>query len=128
MARRAPKGIKRKVLFIAFAIVVIFLVYKIGIVSYQKYQISQEISNIDGELKALSAKSEDLKALKRRLSDSAYLEKEARKKLNFQKEGEKAVIIVGGSKSTIKNKESQKDGQKEEESNLQKWFTTLFGK
>ncbi|MBI5913646.1 septum formation initiator family protein [Candidatus Azambacteria bacterium] len=128
MSRRTAKG--RKTMIVALALVAIagVLVYKVGRVSYEKYQITKHISTIDGELKALSAKSDDLHVLIKRLNDDAYVEKEARKKLNLQKEGEKAVIIVGGRDTTIQKKESAQSAAESKESNPRKWFRALFGK
>lgn len=104
------------------------LVYKVGRVSYEKYQITKQISNIDGELKALSAKSADLNALIKNLNNSAYVEKEARKKLNFQKKGEKAVIIVGARDAAIQKKDNTQSTPQGEESNPRKWFRAIFGR
>ncbi|MEK7487764.1 MAG: septum formation initiator family protein [Patescibacteria group bacterium] len=128
MGRRTSKGKKTKIMVLALGMIASFLVYKVGRVSYEKYQITRQISTIDGELKALSAKSDDLQTLIKHLNDDTYVEKEARKKLNLQKEGEKAVIIVGGPNATIKKKESAQSTTESQESNPQKWFRVLFGK
>lgn len=128
MSRRTARGMKRKIMVLALVIIAGVLAYKVGRVSYAKYQITKHISTIDGELKALSAKSGDLQALIKNLSDDAYVEKEARKKLNFQKAGEKAVIIVGGRDTTIKKKESAQSAAEDKESNPRKWFRIIFGR
>ncbi|MCR4323054.1 MAG: septum formation initiator family protein [Candidatus Azambacteria bacterium] len=128
MSRRPAKGIGKKIMVLAFLAVAGVMAYKVGRVSYEKYQITKQISTIDGELKALSAKSGDLNALIKNLNNDAYVEKEARKKLNLQKEGEKAVIIVGGPDTTKKKKESVQSAAEGKESNPRKWFRTLFGK
>lgn len=128
MSRRTARGMKPKIMVLALVIIAGVLAYKVGHVSYQKYQITKHISTIDGELKALSAKSDDLNALIKNLNNDAYVEKEARKKLNLQKEGEKAVIIVGGPDTATKKKESSQDATEGKESNPRKWFRTLFGK
>ena len=128
MGRRTSKGKKTKIIVLTLGMIASFLAYKVGRVSYEKYQITRQISTIDGELKALSAKSDDLQTLIKHLNDDTYVEKEARKKLNLQKEGEKAVIIVGGSTTAIKKKENTQSAADGGESNPQKWFRVLFGK
>src|SRR3989344_2341335 len=117
MSRRTAKGRKTMVMMLALGAIAGVLVYKVGRVSYEKYQITKHISTIDGELKALSAKNDDLHVLIKHLNDDAYVEKEARKKLNLQKEGEKAVIIVGGRDTAIQKKESAQGAAEGEESN-----------
>lgn len=127
MSRRTS-GTKKIIMSLALVAIAGVLAYKVGRVSYEKYQITKHISTIDGELKALSAKSDDLHTLIKRLNDSAYVEKEARKKLNLQKEGEKAVIIVGGPDTATKKKEGVQSAAEGKESNPRKWFRILFGK
>ena len=54
--RRTSKGKKTKIMVLALGMIA-SLAYKVGRVSYEKYQITRQISTIDGELKALSAKA-----------------------------------------------------------------------
>ena len=116
---------KRKIVFISLVALAGILGYKVFVVSYEKYQITAEISNLDSELTALNAKNKDLQALIGRLQDKEFIEKEARKKLNLSKVGEKAVIIVNPQKTAAQNKK-QAEVQKKE-SNPYRWFRTLFG-
>ena len=126
-AHRRKKGmLKGKAMLVALVALMGFLGYKVLVVSYEKYQITAEISNLDGELAALNAKNTDLHALIGRLQDKDFIEKEARKKLNLSKAGEKAVIIVNPQKTAEQNKK-QTEVQKKE-SNPYKWFRTLFEK
>lgn len=105
-----------------------FLSYKVYVVSYEKYQINKRISTLNAELDTLAEKGEGLKMLVTRLQDTDIIEKEARKKLNFVKEGEKAVIITG---LTAEAKEEDQTSQERKEegvfSNPKKWFDVLFG-
>lgn len=122
---RRKKGMfKRKLWVISLVALAGFFGYKVFVVSYEKYQITAEISNLDSELTALNAKNKDLQALIGRLQDKEFIEKEARKKLNLSKAGEKAVIIVNPQKTAAQNKK-QVETQKEE-SNPYKWYRTLF--
>ena len=126
-AHRRKKGmLKGKAMLVALVALMGFLGYKVLVVSYEKYQITAEISNLDGELAALNAKNTDLHALIGRLQDKDFIEKEARKKLNLSKAGEKAMIIVNPQKNAAQSKEQVE--VKEKESNPYKWFRTLFEK
>lgn len=71
-----------------------FLLYKITIVSYQKYQLNKEIASLERMAQERDAKIDNLKTLTDNLKDESYLEKEARKKLNLQLPGEQTVIII----------------------------------
>ena len=71
-----------------------FLLYKVAIVSYQKYQLNKEIASLERMAKERDAKIDNLKTLTDNLKDESYLEKEARKKLNLQLPGEQTVIII----------------------------------
>lgn len=106
-----------------------FLAYKVYAVSYQKYQINKQISNLDDQLRALAQKSEGLKTLVTRLQDKDVIEKEARKKLNFVKEGEKAVIITSGAPQTKNGAAipAKNIASPNWISNSKKWFDVLFG-
>ena len=124
-AHRRKKGmLKGKAMLVALVALMGFLGYKVLVVSYEKYQITAEISNLDGELAALNAKNTDLHALIGRLQDKDFIEKEARKKLNLSKAGEKAVIIVNPQKTAEQNKKETEVQKKE--SNPYKWFRTMF--
>lgn len=107
------------------------LVFKVYTVSYEKYQINKKITILDDAMDELNNRGNDLKALIAKLESADYLEKEARKKLNFQKPGEKPVIITkkgaGADNGTAANKSSGAPDAKNE-SNLSLWYDIFFGK
>jgi len=116
-----------KVFLLLLLVLIGFLSYKVYIVSYEKYQINKEISNLDSELQELNSKSEDLDFLIDRLQDEDYLEREARKKLNFRKEGEKTVIITGLESGGEESEDNSTALSSDGESNVKKWMSVLFG-
>lgn len=85
-----------------------FLVYKIFLVSYQKYQVKKEIASLKGTLNDKEKQIDDLKKLVENLKDEDYLQKEARKKLNLQLPGEQAVIIIDDKNKSTESVESDK--------------------
>ena len=132
MKRRNKKSRGFIKFFVALALLaaIIMLGYKIYGVSYEKYQINKKVTTLDAVMAELSQKSEDLKALVGRLEDKNYIEKEARKKLNFQKPGEQPVIITkkgagANNGSAVKNSQSS-DKNNQEDSNIKLWYNTFF--
>ena len=104
--------------------------YKIYGVSYEKYQINKKVTTLDAVMAELGQKSDDLKALVGRLGDKDYIEKEARKKLNFQKPGEQPVIITkkgaGANNGSAVKKSQSSDKKNQEEANIKIWYNTFF--
>ena len=132
MKRRNKKSRGFIKFFVALALLaaIIMLGYKIYGVSYEKYQINKKVTTLDAVMAELGQKSDDLKALVGRLGDKDYIEKEARKKLNFQKPGEQPVIITkkgagANNGSAVKNSQSS-DKNNQEESNIKLWYNTFF--
>ena len=131
--RRKKKSRGFLKLFVAFALsaAIIMLGYKIYGVSYEKYQINKKVTTLDAVMAGLSQKTEDLKALVGRLEDKDYIEKEARKKLNFQKPGEQPVIITkkgAGANNSLAAKNNTASSTKDkEESNIKLWYNAFLG-
>ena len=132
--RRKKKSRGFLKLFVAFALLaaIIMLGYKIYGVSYEKYQINKKVTTLDAVMAELGQKSDDLKALVGRLGDKDYIEKEARKKLNFQKPGEQPVIITkkgaGANNGAVaKNNSDTSVKNSQEESNIKLWYNMFFG-
>lgn len=113
-------------------IIVFFLVFKVYSVSYERYQINKKMTMLDSAIGALNSRGDDLKALIAKFGNVDYIEKEARKKLNFQKPGEKPVIITKKS-AGVKNNASSGNKMSnitdtKNESNLSLWINVFFGK
>ncbi len=105
-----------------------FLAYKIYTVSLERYQINKQSSTVSAKLQELAAKNKDLKALVIKLQDKSFLEKEARKKLNYQLPGEQSIIITRQS-STGASAPLKETAQKASLlSNAKRWLEVLFGK
>jgi len=119
------KAVFALVLFIAS----LFGYYAFNILS-KSYQEKQENAMLDGEIANLQEKQTDLQSQKNTLTDPEYIEREARLKLNYKKEGEQVVVLVDGTNN-------QKDSQTKENqtslkspspyvANLQKWIEVIF--
>ena len=113
--------------FLALVVVAAgFLSYKVYVVSYEKYQINKQISNLDAQLRALADKGESLKGAIERLKYKDVIEKEARKKLNFVKEGEKAVIITDAARAEGTAPSAEVTASPGLLSNPKKWYEAIF--
>ncbi|PJE58172.1 MAG: hypothetical protein COU81_02035 [Candidatus Portnoybacteria bacterium CG10_big_fil_rev_8_21_14_0_10_36_7] len=60
---------------------------------YSKWLMSKELKKVEDKIKNLGQSNEKLVALIKDMQDPSFLEKEARQKLNLQKEGESVVIV-----------------------------------
>ena len=105
-----------------------FLLYKIAIVSYQKYQLNKEIASLERMFRERDEKIDNLKTLTDNLKDASYLEKEARKKLNLQLPGEQTVIIIDkNNQSQIPDNLNSSVGDESFWSNPKRWWQVIMG-
>ena len=105
-----------------------FLLYKIAVVSYQKYQLNKEIASLGRMAKERDEKIDNLKTLTDNLKDESYLEKEARKKLNLQLPGEQTVIIIDkNNQSQIPDNLNSSVGDESFWSNPKRWWQVIMG-
>lgn len=105
-----------------------FLLYKITIVSYQKYQLNKEIASMERMVRERDEKIDNLKTLTDNLKDESYLEKEARKKLNLQLPGEQTVIIIDkNNQSQIPDNLNSSVGDESFWSNPKRWWQVIMG-
>ena len=71
--------------------------------SYHKYQLSEEISGLETEVKRLEGRKQQLAGLMEYFEQESYLEREARQRLNLKKPGEKVVILSQKADADIEN-------------------------
>lgn len=99
---------------------------------YRKYQIQKEINAMQEEIKKLEGDNTDLNKMIEYFKSDAFLESEARKKLNLQKPEEKVVIFTDKvEKQTVTtetNTTSQFSSSSEEvvPTNQQRWWKYFF--
>lgn len=91
---------------------------------FRRLQIEKEIELLQEETRMLENKNIELKALIEYFQTESYAERQAREKLNLQKGGEKAVIISENMSDEISLERAK---QKEEKSNIKKWWDFFFG-
>jgi len=117
------KSILLIVLIIILSIFLIFVIVNTTKIIYQKKQVDRQIDELEKEVRNFEQKNQNLIDLIQKFQDPAYLEKEARKNLNLQKENENVVIILKDNKTSLSNGE-----QKEKQiPNYKKWIKYILG-
>ncbi len=113
--------------FFIFILALIFIgiLTAFGKEGYRRYQLEKEINDYKEEAVLLKERNEILSNLLNYFNSEKFLEREARLKLNFVREGEKLVIISPKEKTSIESQPND-DIQKKQLSNFEKWLT-YFG-
>ncbi len=99
--------------------------------TYKKYHLSKEIEQLRAEAERLETGNDQLAELMEYLKQEAYLEKEARIKLNLKRPGEKVVIVPEGAPLPEELKEEGPPEpalvfQTEPKANYWKWWEYFF--
>ena len=123
----------KKFLFSPFFIFLLILIL-IGVIiaagkeSRHRYQTNEEINDLERKISSLKDRKEALLNFLDYFNSEAFLEKEARLKLNLLKEGEKLVIISSDKETDLENQILEKNKiEGKEFSNFRKWRNYLFG-
>ncbi|MBI2635674.1 MAG: septum formation initiator family protein [Parcubacteria group bacterium] len=86
--------IKSKIFFIFLVPISIALIIGIFQNLYHRYQVKIDLDRLNAEIMSLNKQKEDMDKLLDYYKSSSNLEKEARVRLNYKKEGEKVVVIL----------------------------------
>ncbi len=98
-----------------FAFFLIFLIFWLGYdlvkVIEKKVLLEKQAKNLQAEIIQIKKRSDELKKMLSSLENPTEIEKEARTRLNLEKQGEKLVIIImpinaGVATSSLKQKSS----------------------
>ena len=118
-----------------FALLLIFVWFGIKTVKmiYQKQELGKQISDLKTEIEKLDKSSQEFSQLMEYMKDPAFLEKEAKEKLNLRKEGENVVLVPAAAvlKVSSTSLENQPGGSAvpkpaEPDNNLVKWWKFFF--
>lgn len=93
--------------------------------SYRKYQVAQDIENLKAEINQLKTENQELSDLTSFLKDEAYIEQEARLKLNLKKPGEKVIIMPQQKEGQQEYDQSQEETESQKE-NWWEWWKYFF--
>lgn len=106
-----------------------FVAYRAGIENQRKRLIEKEIEGLKKEAEKIEKENRNLTEKIAYFETQDFREKEAKEKLNFQKEGESvAVIKPSPSQAIVENEKPPVVASSESEiSNGQKWWRYFFG-
>lgn len=113
-----------KLFLLAIFVLAIFLVLAAGKAFLKRYQVDKEIKKLETEISKLGESNRQLSDLLQYLNTDFFAEREARLKLGLQKPGEKVVVIPDKGSSMANS--SEKEYNKKELSNPQKWWRYFF--
>lgn len=85
--------------------VISFLVVSNWKINQKRAEYSAQIENLQEQLQELETKRQQLQAQISQTSGEAYLEKQARERLNLKKPGEEVVSVLPAEETTIKELE-----------------------
>ena len=127
MPRPRQKKLFNKSRVIIIISVVLILFFGFGLVKeiINRYRIDAQISKLEEEIQELEGENSEIDQLITTWSESNQLEKEARLKLNLQKEGEKAVLILREGEDRFPEEDFAPPEEKK--SNIKKWWIYFFG-
>lgn len=118
--------------FLAGLAVLVMIGISLGKETYRKRQIQKEIENLQTEIQKVNQENSELGNLISYLSSQEFQEKEAREKLNLQKEDEKMVVLRKDTspQNSEKTNEDAKNIEAVEDKtqNWQKWLGLFFSK
>ncbi|HEY4474484.1 MAG TPA: septum formation initiator family protein [Candidatus Paceibacterota bacterium] len=123
------KFLNSKIFTILACIVVVWLVLSSIDLNTQKERVNKEVKNVETKIKEVQKDTDYLNKFLAYFQTPAFLEKEARLRLNYKAQGEEVVFIYKDKSSDI-NKESESISFEELLSkmpNYKKWFLYLLG-
>ena len=125
-------GIFTGLFFIAGLVILVLIGISLGKETYRKHQIQKEIEGLQSEIQKINQENSDLDNFISYLSTKEFQEKEAREKLNLQKEGERMIVLrkeLGQQKETKNaNPAAGTDFIEDKSPNWQKWLKFFFEK
>jgi len=118
--------------FVAGLGILVMIGISLGKETYRKNQIQKEIETLQAEIDKVGQENSDLANLISYLSSQEFQEKEAREKLNLQKEVEKMVVLRKDAASqNFQEPDEKGEITKESEErvpNWRKWLDLFFSK
>jgi len=119
------------VFFLVGLTVLVLIGISLGKEAYRKRQIQKEIEGLQVQINEMGQENSDMENLIGYLSSTDFQEKEAREKLNLQKDDEKMIVLRRDPVQEINNQtdnaENSADAVEDTTPNWQKWLNIFFG-
>lgn len=123
-------GIFTGLFFIAGLIILVLIGISLGKETYRKRQIQKEIENLQSEIQKINQENSELENFISYLSTKEFQEKEAREKLNLQKEDERMIVLRKELEQQKEAKNAKQDPNtnytEDKSPNWQKWLKFFF--
>jgi cell division protein FtsB len=118
------------IFFLAGFAILVWIGIKLGKEAYRKRQIQKEIEGLQTQIQQLGQENSNMEGMIGYLSSTDFQEKEAREKLNLQKNDEKMIVLrrdVVQPESQSPDSDKDQQAPKEDNSpNWQKWWNHFF--
>lgn len=119
------------IFFLAGFGVLVWIGISLGKEAYRKRQIQKEIEGLQSQVQQLDQENNDMEGLIGYLSSTDFQEKEAREKLNLQKNDEKMIVlqkeVVPMDSRSASTENTSQSPAEDHSPNWQKWWNFFFG-
>lgn len=115
--------------FVAGLVILILIGVSLGKETYRKKQVQKEIENLQSQIKQLGQENGELNNFIAYFSTPQFQEKEAREKLNLQKDNEQMIILrkdLAAKNQSQPEKEPVPVAQDDRSPNWRKWLNFFF--
>jgi len=125
------KILSSKFFLLVIILALVYLGYILTNVILEKKEIDNRLASLHSDIREMEVDREDIKKNKEYYSSQDFLEKEARRLLNYQKPGEEVIAVIPNKNNQTSEEEKtieKKEEKKEKElSNPEKWQRYFFG-
>lgn len=111
-----------KLLTIAGILIIIYAAFALSRTLWQNYKMNRDINSLGKEIESLEERKQELTNLIAYYKTESYKEKEARRRLGYQKPGEKVLIIVPQEGKLI----AEEEPKEAKKSNIEIWWEFFF--
>ena len=118
------------IFFLAGLVVLVLIGISLGKEAYHKKQIQIEIDGLQSQISQMSQENSDMENLIGYFSSVDFQEKEAREKLNLQKDDEKMIVLrrdIVQPNNQPEKIENTSAAPEDTSPNWQKWWKIFFG-
>ncbi len=127
---RLKKLLTSKPILILEIAILIYFAFNVGQEMLKRRGIEAQITRLESEIGKLANDKNDINSLLSYVQTDAFVEQEAREKLNLAKDGESLVLLPNADNpdALVNNPESdsEPDGGGRAKSNLTKWWQYFF--
>ena len=122
----SPNFLRSRWFLVVGLLLVSYTFFVLGKMTWQNYQVNQQINNLEKEISGIEKENQKLSDLIAFFQTETFKEKEAREKLGMVKPGEKVLVFPGDKNSensiTETKEVSEEKNRQEEMPTYKKWW------